>query len=93
MANYAVIKNGTVENMIVWDGVTPFSVPGSELVEATDDSRIGGSWDGNVFTFVEPTAPEPTSEQIAHAENRDSAKSKLVALGINEEELSALFGV
>ena len=52
MANYAVVKGGVVENMVVWDGVTEFSVAGSELVAATADARIGGSWDGNVFTFV-----------------------------------------
>ena len=25
MANYAVVKSGVVENMVVWDGVTEFS--------------------------------------------------------------------
>ena len=63
MANYAVVKSGVVENIVVWDGVTEFSVADSELVEATSDARIGGSWDGNVFTFVEPTPPEPTAER------------------------------
>jgi len=93
MSNYAVVKSGVVENMIVWDGVTEFSVPDSELIEATADARIGGAWDGNVFTFVEPTPPEPTAEQVAFAENKASAKAKLIALGIDAEELSALFGV
>ena len=93
MANYAVVKNGVVENVVVWDGVTEFSVEGSELIEATADARIGGSWDGNVFTFVEPPAPEPTVEQVAHAENKASAKSKLAALGLSEEEISAAFGI
>ena len=93
MANYAVVKSGVVENMVVWDGVTEFSVAGSELVAATADARIGGSWDGNVFTFVEPTPPAPTAEQVAHAENKASAKSKLAALGLSEEEISAAFGI
>ena len=77
MANYAVVKNGVVENMVVWDGVTEFSVVDSELIEATEDARIGGSWDGNVFTFVEPTPPEPTAEQVARQEKLDSVKSNL----------------
>ena len=93
MANYAVVKSGVVENVVVWDGATEFSVEGSELVEATDDTRIGGSWDGNIFTFVEPPVPEPTAEQVAHAENKSSAKSKLAALGLSEEEISAAFGI
>jgi len=93
MANYAVVKNGVVENVVVWDGVTEFSVADSELVEATSDARIGGSWDGNVFTFVEPPAPEPTAEQVALTENKASAKSKLTALGLSEAEISAAFGI
>ena len=93
MANYAVVKNGVVENVVVWDGVTEFSVEGSELIEATADARIGGSWDGNVFTFVAPPAPDPTAAQLAHAENKASAKSKLAALGLSEEEISAAFGI
>ena len=93
MANYAVVKSGVVENMVVWDGVTEFSVEGSELIEATETARIGGSWDGNVFTFVEPTPPEPTAEQVAATENKASAKSKLAALGLSEAEISAAFGI
>ena len=91
--NYAVVKNGVVENMVVWDGVTEFSVANSELIEATADARIGGRWDGNSFEYTEPTPPEPTPEQVALQAKRDSAKAKLVALGIDAEELSALFGV
>jgi hypothetical protein len=79
--------------MIVWDGVREFSIPDSELIEATSDARIGGSWDGNVFTFVEPTPPEPTPEQVANAENKASAESKLAALGLSEAEISAVFGI
>lgn len=93
MANYAVVKNGAVENMIIWDGVTEFSVPDSELVEATSDARIGGSWDGNVFTFVEPTPPEPTAEQVAAAKARVSAIEKLKALGLTTEEVQEAFGL
>ena len=93
MANYAVVKSGVVENIVVWDGVTEFSVADSELIAATESTRIGGSWDGNVFTFVEPPAPEPTAEQVALTENKVSAKSKLTALGLSEAEISAAFGI
>jgi hypothetical protein len=92
MTGYAVVKNGVVENMVVWDGVTEYS-PDGELVEATSDTRMGGSWDGNVFTFVEPTPTPPTAEQVAETENKASAKSKLAALGLSEDEISAAFGI
>jgi hypothetical protein len=93
MARYAVVRDGLVENMIVWDGVNALSIPNSDLIEATDDARIGGSWDGNVFTFIEPPSPEPTEEEIAEAENKANAKSKLAALGLSENEISAAFGI
>ena len=90
MSKYAVVnKNGVVENMVVWDGVTEFSVADSELIEATADARIGGTYDGT-FHFVEPTPPEPTAEQLAHEAARQSALNKLSALGLSSEEITAL---
>ena len=91
MANYAVVKNGVVENMIIWDGQTAFSVEGSELVEATADTRIGGTYDGT-FHYVEPPIPEPTAEQVAAAEVRASAIGKLKALGLNDAEIASITG-
>lgn len=93
MATYAVVKSGVVNNIIDWDGAGEFSIPESELIEATVDTRIGGSWDGNVFTFVEPTPPEPTAEQVAETENKASARAKLAELGLSAEEISAAFGI
>jgi hypothetical protein len=93
MANYAVVKNGIVKNVIIWNGDKPYDVEGEMLVEATADTQIGGRWDGNVFTFTAPPTPELTAEQVAEVENKASAKSKLVALGLSEDEISAAFGI
>jgi|TARA_B110001454_G_C12659661_1_gene409014 hypothetical protein len=90
MANYAVVKSGVVENMVVWDGVTEFSVADSELIEATESARIGGSWDGNVFTFVEPTPPEQTASEVQAVADKTSGHNKLVALGLTDAEIAAL---
>jgi len=93
MANYAVVKNGTVENMVIWDGETAFSVEGSELIEATVDARIGGSWDGNVFTFVEPD-PEPDTRPYDEKRKAEypSIDDITVALweGVVEERMQAV---
>ena len=91
MANYAVVKDGVVENIIVWDGVAEFSVPNSELIEATADTRIGGTYDG-AFHYVEPTPPEPTAEQVAAAETKASAIEKLKALGLYDAEIASITG-
>ena len=48
--SYAIVKDGVVENIVEWDSKTEFDVDG-ELIEITSDTRIGGSWDGNVFSF------------------------------------------
>jgi len=92
MANYAVVKNGAVENMIVWDGVRELSIPGSELILADENSRIGGTYDGT-FHYVAPTPPEPTAEQVARQAKLDSVKSKLEALGLTTEEVQEAFGL
>jgi hypothetical protein len=92
MANYAVVKNGYVENMIVWDGVRELSIPDAELILADDNARIGGTYDG-AFHFVEPPVPEPTEEQVAKQERLDSVKSKLEALGLTTEEVQEAFGL
>ena len=92
MANYAVVKSGVVENIVVWDGQTAFSVEGSEIVEATDNARIGGTYDGT-FHFVEPPRPEPTAEEAAKQDRVASVKSKLEALGLTTEEVQDAFGI
>lgn len=88
MATYAVVKDGNVINMIEWDGSSSHP-DSSTFVEATADSRIGGTYDGS-FHFVEPTPPEPTEEQVAAAEAKQSAITKLKALGLNDAEVSAI---
>ena len=91
MADYAVVKNGVVENMIVWDGVRDLSIPGSELILADSNARIGGTYDGS-FHYVEPPTPEPTAEQVAAAEAKTSAIEKLKALGLNDAEIASITG-
>ena len=91
MANYAVVKNGAVENMVVWDGETEFFVDGATLVVADSNARIGGTYDG-AFHYVEPPVPEPTAEQVAAAEVRASAIEKLKALGLNDAEVASITG-
>jgi len=89
MANYAVVRNGAVENIVVWDGETKFFVDGATLVVADSNARIGGTYDG-AFHFVEPTPPEPTAAEVQTAADKTSGHDKLVALGLTADELTAL---
>ena len=63
---YAIIKSGIVENIVEWDGTSEYQTDGV-LVEADTNAKIGGSWDGNVFTFVEP---EPQPDTRNYSEKR-----------------------
>jgi hypothetical protein len=54
MANYAIVSNGVVENVIVWDGETPFS--GSEgLIDLASNPEVGPGYTYNGTTFAPPT--------------------------------------
>jgi hypothetical protein len=92
MHNYAVVKNGVVENLIAWDGKTEFFVDGATLVVADSNAQIGGTHDG-AFHYAEPPVPEPTAEEVARQAKLDSVKSKLEALGLTTEEVQEAFGL
>ena len=65
MNNYALIENGTVTNITLWDGVSPVSFgDGITAVEATADVAIGYSYDGSNFTAPVVTVPVPTQAEV-----------------------------
>ena len=88
MADYALVKNGVVENVIVWDGVKQANLDG-DLILADSDARVGGTYDGS-FHFVDPPAYEPTAEEIQKAADKQSAHDKLSALGLTDAEIEAI---
>ena len=55
-------EKGAVTNVIMYDGVSPFTPPtGIELIEATDDAEPGGIWTGAAFVRA-PVVEVPTDE-------------------------------
>ena len=60
---HAIVKNGTVENIVEWDGVSEFSVDG-ELIKvvpaAIGTAQIGATWNGSIFSYTPPTPPADT---------------------------------
>lgn len=59
---WAMIQNGTVINVCLWDGeVTTWQPPaGVEMQLAPDHVAIGWKWDGS--NWLEPLPPEPIPE-------------------------------
>ena len=88
MADYALVKNGVVENVIVWDGVKQTNLDG-DLILADSDAKVGGTYDG-AFHFVDPPAYEPTAEEIQRAADKASGNAKLKALGLTDAEIEAI---
>ena len=89
---YAIINSGVVDNIVEWDGVSEYNVNG-ELIQADANAKIGGSWDGNVFSFVEPE-PEPDTRNYAEKRQAEypSIDELVVALweGVVEERMASV---
>jgi len=85
MDHYLIIKDEIVQNVIVWDGVSPWSPPDGTTVEPAPVGvgrgwhRVDGQW----------IAPEPLAALVEDP-NKTSARDKLAALGLTEEEIAAL---
>lgn len=47
---YAVILNGKIDNICLWDGVTPWTPEaGAQVIEAGDDWGVGGLYANGVY--------------------------------------------
>lgn len=75
MADYALIKNGVVENVVIFDGEDDIFDDYTVVKLDGLTAGIGWTYDGEQFTA--PPEPEPTPEElIAQAEAR---KQSLIA--------------
>ena len=75
MGRYALIISATnvVDNVIEYDGVSPFNPPtGQELREADINAEIGGTWNGSAF--VRAPVVEPTRTQVLMGEVKNPVK-------------------
>lgn len=63
MANFAVIKNGIIENVIVADSkeIAQEANNGLECIDITENTNCPGiAWSYNGSTFIPPVVEEPT---------------------------------
>ena len=76
MARYAMIvtATGAVDNVIEYDGVSPFTPPtGIELRLADNNAEPGGTWNGSAF--VRAVVPAPTRTQVLMFEVKNPVAS------------------
>jgi hypothetical protein len=101
MGRYAMVitASGLVDNVIVYDGVSPFTPPtGIELIEATDDAETGGTWNGSAFVRAVVVAPtrtqvlmyEVTNPVASYDENDDPVNKTADVVAAEKLELKNL---
>lgn len=58
MKKIAMIKNGIVENISIWDGRSKWSPDGYTLINITDNPKVDIGWlyDGHIFTAPDRVA-------------------------------------
>lgn len=62
MSRYAIVENGVVTNVILWDGIAPYSPLSGEVVgPIADDVAIG--WTYSNGTFAAPITPTEESTE------------------------------
>ena len=80
MANYAVIENGMVVNVIVWDGVAGLGDGDQMIIETVDGCGIGWTYAGGEIIPPPVADPDP-SELIANA---DAEKQNRLSYATNK---------
>lgn len=67
---YAVVRDGVVENVVMWGGESAWAPPEGTVLVKADDASPTDLYDGKTFTRSapqaepEPPAPQPTIEDI-----------------------------
>ncbi|MCA8430025.1 hypothetical protein [Burkholderia seminalis] len=53
VSSYAIVENGVVINIVLWDGKAEWAAPDNcQVVAATAGAEVGGTYDGKAFTPV-----------------------------------------
>ena len=76
MARYALIitASGVVDNVIEYDGVSPFNPgTGMELRVADANAEVGGSWNGSAFVRAPAYVPTRTEVLMVEVTNPKQA--------------------
>lgn len=93
--SYAVIENGMVVNVIVWDGEAEFTVPDNQqLIDISDISEhpeIGWAYSDGVFTA--PLPPERSHDElVADAEQKKQSLIDAAMVNISVIQLKLQAG-
>ena len=92
---YAVVKDGQVINVILWDGETEYTPDEDcEIVLAPIEVAIGWSYSAGDWSEPEPTPSETVpTEDPAITAARHSGVQELMALGVSAATARAIMGL
>lgn len=77
--SYAVVINGIVDNIVVWDGESDWKPSEGEVVPISGSVSIGWSYENGKFT--PPPEPEKTHDELVE---EASAKKNSLIVSANE---------
>lgn len=84
---YAVVENGVVINIVVWDGKSEWQPVTGEAVQCPSQVGIGWFYDGS--NFSQPPTPEQTPEELASANMAKAAseyeRASVAIVALNEQ--------
>ena len=84
---YAVVENGVVINIVVWDGQSEWQPVTGEAVSCPAQVGIGWLYDGS--NFSQPPTPEQTPEELASANMAKAAseyeRASVAIVALNEQ--------
>ena len=81
MTNFAIVRDGTVENIVVADVIEDISPPdGTTVVPVDTDAEIGGTYDGTNFAPIPPPPPEEPTAPGAQMVDEAASRGKLAML-------------
>ena len=87
MNTYLIVKDNEVINTVLWDGESDWTAPeGTTTMVAPAGVGIGWTKSGSNWVAPEPSTPP------AEDPNKVSARAKLAALGLTEDEIKAIVG-
>lgn len=88
--NYAVIENGVVTNIAVWDGESDWQQTNALVLPVSDNVRIG--WYYEKGKFSPPTQPPKTHDELireAEAQRQSLINTAMVSISLIQLKLQA----
>ncbi|EPD7282618.1 tail fiber assembly protein [Escherichia coli] len=88
--NYAVIENGVVTNIAVWDGESAWQPTNALVIPVSDNVRIGWFYDKGKFS--PPTQPPKTHDELlreAEAQRQSLIDAAMASISLIQLKLQA----